>query len=384
MLLARLGHDVLLVDKAHFPRDKTCGDGLTPRAVHTLRRLGLESDVATRSQRITHALLYAASGHVLNAPFDPLVRPLPPVGYVIPRIHLDDLLRTAAMRAGARFLPGTYVVDVLRQQGRVTGVVARVGEKSQTFRSEVVIVATGASLQLLRRLGIAAGSPHDIVAVRGYWEGVEDLHEGFEFHFVADVSPGYGWVFPVNAHVANIGVGVYRLYRGDTRSAKVYLDRFLSTYEQVHRRLTRARLIGPVKGYPIRTDFPRQPLFGPGWVVVGEAAGLVNPATGEGIDLAMESAELAARVVHRALTTGNTGMYNLWPYAWHMYRHFEGMFRGLQWIRPIVMRPHPLDVLIRQAQKHPGLARRIIRITLGIEPAYTALLPSTWWWLWRR
>ncbi len=383
MLLAQRGHDVLLLDKSDFPRDKTCGDGLTPRAVNTLRRLGLESAVAAQAQRVTHALLYASSGHVLDAAFDPLVRPLPPVGYVIPRLHLDDVLRTAAVRAGARFLPRAYVLDILQQRGRVSGVVARVRDRVQTFRSKVVIVATGASLQLLKRLGIAPDQPHDILAVRGYWEGVSDLQAGFEFHFVADVAPGYGWVFPVSDQVANIGVGVYRLHRNDARSPKVYLDRFLSSYGPLQQRLARARLVGPVKGYPIRTDFPRQPLLGPGWLVVGEAAGLVNPATGEGIDLAMESAELAAGVVHKALSDGDTDMYHLWPYAWHMYRHFEGMFRGLQWIRPIVMRPHPLDILIRQAHKHPGLARRIIRITLGIDPAYTALLPSTWWWLWR-
>ena len=381
MLLARQGHDVLLVDKAEFPRDKTCGDGLTPRAVATLQRLGLEAQVAAHAHRITRAHLYAASGHVLRADFDPLVHPLPPRGYIIPRVHLDDVLRSAAIRAGASFVPRVHVVDVVREGGYVRGVVARVDGTTRIIHARVVIVAIGASLHLLRRLGIATDPPHDILAVRGYWEGVSDLDDGFEFHFAADVAPGYGWVFPVNDGVANIGVGVYRLRRGDARTAKDYLAKFLSDYAPVRERLVHARALGPVKGYPIRTDFPQQPVFGHGWLVIGEAAGLVNPATGEGIDLAMESAEWAARTVHTALSTGTPTVENLWPYAWHLYRHFEGMFRGLRWVRSIVMWPHPLDVLIRQSRRHPGLARRIIRITLGIEPAYTALLPTTWWWL---
>jgi len=380
MLLAQKGHEVLLVDRARFPREKTCGDGLTPRAAETLRRLGLETKVASCSHKVKSARMYAPSGQVVTATFASMVHHLPPHGYVIPRIRLDDILRHEAQKAGADFLSGTKVEDFLWNDGTVQGIVARSNGSTRKIRANIVVVATGASMHLPKRLGIAPASTYDVLAVRGYWEGVEGLDDALEFHLPPQVSLGYVWLFPVGNDIANIGICFYRLFGAKHPMPSRAMKHLIESYPNFRKRLRQARPTGKVKGYPIRTDFPKCPILGPGWLAVGEATGLVNPVTGEGIDLAMESGELAAKALHKALKAGRLDMQTLKSYRQDMNRQFAGMFRGLRIIRSLIIRPKALEIYIRQANRHPGLFRRVFRIMLGAAPVYEALFPSTWWW----
>lgn len=384
MHLARQGWRVLLLDRAEFPREKICGDGLTPRAVHTLRALNLEPAIAEQAYPVDAARLYASQRADFTLPFRPYVDPLPPRGYVLPRVTLDDLVREHAVAAGATFVPGIRVQNFLRQGGYVVGVQGK-DAKGRSFeqRARLVILATGASIALLKALGLVHTPPHDVLAVRGYWKGVKNLSPRFEFFFVPEVPSGYAWLFPVSADTANIGVGIFSPERTQHQAPRRALERFLRHSDEMRRRLAGAELVGEIKGYPLRTDFPSHPVHGPGYLIVGEAAGLVNPVTGEGIDLAMESGVLAADAAHAALLRGDVGARSLRPYEQVLRRRFERTFRGLRFLRSRVMRPHALDILIRRAQRHPGMARRIIGITLGTISPYTAFLPSTWWWILR-
>lgn len=381
-LLAHRGWRVLLVDRARFPRPKTCGDGLTPRAVRTLRHLGLEEAVARHAYRVDGARLVAPSGVTFTASFDPHVAPLPSRGYVLPRLHLDHLLLQEALEAGVTFRPGVKVVDVAREGRQVVGVVMREDGQVQTSRARLIILAVGAAIPLLHRLGLVQAPPHEVLAVRGYWRGVSGLSAALEFFFSRQIAPGYAWVFPTGEAEANIGVGIFRpAGTKDGRNAARALREFLTKTPEMASRLCGAEMVGAPQGYPIRTDFPSHPVCGPGWMVVGEAAGLVNPVTGEGIDLALESAVLAAEVASETLRREGTGKRGLWPYAWKLHRRFAHTFRGLRRLRPIVMRPRALEILIRRAERHPGLAARIMGITLGTTSPYSAFLPSTWRWL---
>ncbi len=379
-LLARRGWKVLLLDRARFPREKTCGDGLTPRAVMTLQRLGLEEKVAAQAFQVNRARLYAAPDADLDLPFNPFVAPLPPHGYVLPRFFLDDLLRHEAQEAGALLEEDAFVQGVIQEKKVVRGVWGRLGERPCKWHAQVTIVATGASIKLHKALGLLRSAPHDVIAARGYWQGVDGLKPRFEFFFTTDVSPGYAWIFPVKEDMANIGVGVFAPPGREAPHPTHLLRRFLENHDEIRQRLATAKRIGDIRSYPIRTDYPSHPVCGPGWLMVGEAAGLVNPATGEGIDLAMESAILAADAVHQALSQKG---HVLCSYTHRLRRTFARTFKGLRRLRPRVMRPRALGILIRRAQRHPGLAARIMRITLGTESPYAALLPSTWWWILR-
>lgn len=370
-LLALQGQRVALMDKARFPRPKTCGDGLTPRAVRTLRALGLEERVAAEGYPVRRARLYADPSLDLMVAFTHLPDDLPPYGWVLPRIRLDQRLLEAAIEAGVVFFPNTLITRIAPQNGFSQAE----GSDGRIWRARWIVVATGAATGLLWRSGFLPRAPHDIVAARGYWEGVARLGDSLEFFFLPEVPRGYVWIFPLGGGVANIGLGIYHEPGEPSPSVRRRLLELLARHPALAPRLRNARLREPVRAYPLRSDFPRNPLGGPGWLAIGEAAGLVNPISGEGIDLALESAALAAEAL-RSLDNGALERYR------RLVQHrFALTLRGLRLLRPVVMRPRALRILLRQAQRHPPLLQRIMGITLGVVPPTAALSPRTWWWL---
>ncbi len=375
--LARQGHTVLLLDKASFPRPKTCGDGLTPRAVAALQALGLEDPIAAEAHPVEGTRLYGEAALDLWVPFRGLVDPWPPYGYVLPRARLDHLLLQAALAAGVRFLPGVTAERLVWAQGRVQGLRSTDG---RLWRAPWVVIATGASVGLLRRSGLLRTPPHDILAARGYWRVPEESRY-LEFFFLPEIPFGYAWAFPTGKGQMNVGVGVYRRPGATPTSVRRLLWDLVQHHPALAPRFrAHPEPRGGIQAYPLRSDFPRGPLGGPGWLAVGEAAGLVNPVTGEGIDLALESGRLAAQALHQALRLGK-GSAGFRRYRRALLRAYGGLFRGLQLLRPVVMRPRALRILLRKAQRHPPLLRRIVGITLGHQTPYSAFWPSTWRWL---
>ena len=381
-LLAGRGHDVLLLDRAIFPRDKTCGDGLTPRAVGALARLGLLDGLAANGYRRIHAaLLHAPNGDRWLMRFADYDLGLPTFGLVVPRFELDDYLRRHAVSQGARFRGGVdaerplYGAPTGAGRRTVIGVEARTADGPLRVHARITVLATGAAIGLLRAFGVLRAMPPGINAVRGYFARVPDLTDAFEFYFDADLAPGYGWVFPVGEDRANIGLGVLaRDGTGPAINLRSRLDEFLRR----HRRLAAAVPAGPIKGYPIRIDFPRCRTSGDGFLVIGEAAGLVNPVTGEGIDLAMESAELAAEAIHTVLAAGDLTAGGLRRYDRDLRGRYAGFFRGIRVLLRLATGPRALNVLIRQAQHRPYLARTIAGINLGVASPWLAFSPRTW------
>jgi len=382
-LLARQGWDVLLVDRAHFPRPKTCGDGLTPRAVATLHRLGLLPPLlAAGYPRIEGARLVAPDGHELHIRFAEHLRKLPGYGLVVPRAELDELLRRYAVGAGARFFSGFHALAPLRHDGRVAGVQGRLEGRIRTIRARLTIVATGVSIRFLRALGVLEHVPPVVRAARAYFEGVEGLNGDFEFHFRPEFMPGYAWIFPAPEGRANVGLGLFPPQRHD-RCGHLgqLLNDFLSRLPEMRQRFRHARLVSRVQAHPLRIDYPHNPVHGPGFLLVGEAAGLVNPITGEGIDLAMESGEIAAAVAGDALRRGDVSTKVLRRYEQALRRRFASLFIGLCRIRHWVMHPRALNILIAKAARRPGLATTIAGIVQGTMSPWTVLSPRTWWYI---
>lgn len=378
-LLAQKGWQVLLLDRAQFPRDKTCGDGLTPRAVAVLDHLGLlEEFRAAGYQTVNGARVYSPLGEMLDVRFDqygPLLG-LPQMGFVIPRYELDDRLRQRAIACGARFQPGVHVRQPFFENGQVAGVDGDTGDGPFAARAPLTILATGAHIGLLKAFGVLAAMPPGVNAVRGYYSGVADLTDQFEFYFDREINPGYAWVFPLPGGMANVGVGYFaRTEAGKTPNVKRLLDDYLAR----HDRFRDAKPEGPVKGFPLRTDFPSHKPIGPGYLIVGESLGLVNPATGEGIDFAMESAELAAGAADAALGSRDTSLAGLRPYARLLGRRYGSLFRGLQLVKHLAMRPRGISVLVHKAQTKPQLARMIAGITLATASPWSAFAPRVWW-----
>ncbi|MEN4477984.1 menaquinone reductase [Mycolicibacterium cosmeticum] len=292
---ARAGRDVLVIDSAQFPRDKACGDGLTPRAVAELELLGLGSWLDGRIRH--HGLRMSGFGADVEIRWPG--PSFPATSSAVPRTELDDRIRMAAADEGAKMLLGTKVVDAQRDsRGRVTALVLADGTE---IAAGTVIVADGARSTLGRVLGRTWHQDTVYaVAIRGYVSSPRADEPWLTSHLElrspeGDVLPGYGWIFPLGNGEVNIGVGALATAK---RPADVRLPRLMSYYAGLRRE---------------EWGFPAEPraglsallpmggavsgVAGPNWMLIGDAAACVNPLNGEGIDYGLETGRLAAELL---------------------------------------------------------------------------------------
>ncbi|WP_414122090.1 geranylgeranyl reductase family protein [Corynebacterium nuruki] len=317
---ALAGHDVLLVDMQDFPRDKTCGDGLTPRAVHALSRTGA-LDLLDGRPTIDGLALHGFGGSV-HAPW-PAHGAFPTRGTAIPRTTLDAALRDRALAAGARGATGWKAVSVQRGDAAATGtpvdsVTFRSGQGARqtthTVACRFLVLAEGVRSGIARQLGVRwlRGLVHG-VAARSYcatpFGNDPWIHSHLELRDADGVAqPGYGWIFPLGDGV-NLGCGALSTTR---HPAKVNVKKLLVSYAEDQRdswqlgtpeRVTSALL--PMGGAVSR-------VAGVNWAAVGDTAALVNPLNGEGIDYALESGlDLAALLPDAARSP--RGLADVWP-----------------------------------------------------------------------
>ncbi len=296
---ARLGHDVLLADAAVFPRDKTCGDGLTPRAMGELDRLGL--GVWTRSHVTNRGLRAHGFGQVLELPWPG--GSLPDHGSAVARTELDDHLRRTALDAGAAPLDSARAVDVVREGGRVTAVVFEQHGRRTSVRCRRLVVADGVRSPLGRVLGrewhrdTAYG-----VAARSYLDtGRDDAWISSHLELrgeQGELLSGYGWIFPLGQGRVNLGVGTLATAR---RPANIALRPLMEFYARQRRDDWQ---LGDELAMPTSALLPMggavSGVAGPNWALIGDAAACVNPLNGEGIDYGLETGRLVAEELDSA------------------------------------------------------------------------------------
>lgn len=309
---ARAGLDTLLLDAESFPRDKPCGDGLTPRAIAELEALGLRDWLTGRPRN--RGLRAAGFGQLLYLPWPG--GNLPDHGSAAPRLALDDAIRQVAVDSGAQTLETARAIDVERDgAGRVTSVTVRTPEGDQQIACRRLVVADGARSQLGRQLGrewhrdTAYG-----VAARGYISSARSDDEWISSHLELRgtddrILSGYGWIFPLGDGDVNIGVGTLATAR---RPADINLRALMNHYADSQR--DEWKLDGPVRA-PWSALLPMggavSGVAGPNWVLVGDAAGCVNPLNGEGIDYGLETGHLAAQVL--ASRAADYDLSQMWP-----------------------------------------------------------------------
>ncbi|HEY6496443.1 MAG TPA: geranylgeranyl reductase family protein [Trebonia sp.] len=321
--LARAGLNVLLIEKSRFPRDKVCGDGLTPRAVKSLIAMGV--DVSEEAGWLRNkGLRVIAGGQRLELEW-PELSSWPGYGLVRPRSSLDEQLARRAEAAGAKLLEGTTVTGpVLDENGRIVGVETttesedkskarsrsnnadRVNGSAGTYRARVVVAADGNSSRLSVAMGLRKRDDRPMgVAVRTYYTSPrheDDYLESWLDLWDGDrLLPGYGWIFGMGDGTSNVGLGM--LNTSDAFGKTDYrelLKRWLRSMPEEWGYVEENRT-EPVRGAALPMGFNRTPQYHRGLLLAGDAAGMVNPFNGEGIAYAMESGELLARVVAQAL-----------------------------------------------------------------------------------
>jgi menaquinone-9 beta-reductase len=317
--LARAGLDVMLVERSAFPREKVCGDGLTPRAVKALTRMGVDVE-APGFERHNGLRIYSRKV-TLELPW-PTLRSFPGYGLMRTRAEFDELLARRAEKAGAVLRERTEAVAPIVEGGWVTGATLRSADEPDAEPAEVrarfVIASDGASSRFAgqagvrrdphRPLGIAARRYYRTSRQAGPWLEVwMDLWEGDA------ILPGYGWVFPLGDGTVNVGAGLLNTFKNfKDVSAQRLFDAFVRMLPPTFG-IDEGSADGRVLSGPLPMGFNRTPSAVPGLLLVGDAAGLVNPFNGEGIAYAMESGELAAELVHDALVKDRPGLAQMYP-----------------------------------------------------------------------
>lgn len=305
--LARAGVDVLLLEKSVFPREKVCGDGLTPRAVHQLIRMGV--DIKAPGWTRSRGMRWVAGERQVQIDW-PALGGYPDFGLTRSRHDFDDILARHAVAAGARLRTGVKVTDpVTDRAGRVTGVTAVSGAGDPVVhRAPVVIAADGASARLALAMGLQRDTKRQIAtAARRYYRSPERSREEY-LELWADLRfprsdrylPGYGWIFPMGDGRVNVGLGAIPHRRHGKADLRATLDRWLARTPGAWG-LREENAEGPVRSAALPLGFNRHPLYARGLLLVGDSGGMISPWNGEGIGQALEAGEVAAETAALAL-----------------------------------------------------------------------------------
>ncbi|MGW5670677.1 geranylgeranyl reductase family protein [Micromonospora sp. NPDC003776] len=376
--LARHGVRVLLLEKTEFPREKVCGDGLTPRAVRQLIRMGV--DTSPEAGWLHNKGLRVIGGGVRLELDWPDLASFPNYGLVRTRLDFDDLLAQRAVAAGAKLRTSVNVMGpVLDADDRVIGVQAEVGPDKEpaTFHAPLVVAADGVSGRFPLALGLAKREDRPIgVAVRRYYRSPakhddDYLESWLELRAKGNdaLLPGYGWIFGLGDGRVNVGLGVLNSSAafGKTNYRRLLTDWLANTPEDWGM-TDEANAEGPILGAALPMGFNRVPHYTRGVLLVGDSGGMVNPFNGEGIAYAMESGELAAEVAVQALArpAGTERERALMAYPQELKARFGGYYRLGGIFVKLIGRPEVMRLATKHGMPHPMLMRFVLKLLANL------------------
>src|SRR3954462_5713033 len=310
--LAESDPNVLLFEKKPDPREKTCGDGLTPRSVKQLQDMGLAAELAGHHR--FDGLRSIAFGRTLELRW-PEHPEFPSYGYVVTRKDLDHMVAQRAEKAGATLWEASEAIESLVESGLVRGAKGKGkdfgADDVVDVRARYVVVADGANSRFGRALGTSRNRAYPLgMAIRGYFESPRHDEPWIESHLdirdkAGNVLPGYGWIFPVGDGRVNVGIGLLSTFNQWKAVNTTHLMEAFVDYAPASWGLSPATSGGPATGGRLPMAFSVGPHAGPTYLVTGDAGGAINPFNGEGIAYAYETGRLAASVLDKALTSGD-------------------------------------------------------------------------------
>ncbi|MFH1750843.1 MAG: geranylgeranyl reductase family protein [Candidatus Micrarchaeota archaeon] len=362
MYLGKMGHKVLLLEKQKFPRDKTCGDAVSGKSRTVLRDLGITDIV----ESVPHFKVFGVTfstpdGSEVDIPI-PQNRGID-YGYCLPRYVYDNLLFQHAKKF-ATVIEEFEVTDIIKEGDMVVGVkgIDKATKTEKEFRAKVVTGADGATSVVARKLGLAEPQPEHICGgIRAYYKGVKGLTKSIELHFVESLVPGYFWIFPEADGMANVGAG---MLTSDMQKKHVNLRdemlRIINENPKFKARFEGATLVeGSFKGWNLPMGSIHRKAAGNGFVLLGDAASLIDPFSGEGIGNAMTSGKIAAATMHKALLANDFSEKMLSEYDVNLWKalgrelhnsHKMQRYGRIKWL---------LNLMIHKAKRSEWLRKEL-------------------------
>lgn len=357
IMLGKSGKKVLLIDKGRFPREKTCGDGMTFKCIPTLKKLGVAGDFTAQSTRTCGYRIVFSDGTEVS-----VRRRLPEqqaVVYLMPRFVFDNLLLQHAKSFPSVMVgEDTTATRALLDGERVIGVEAAANGKSATrFHAPLVIDASGVDSKIAAQFNGASRDFHEYaLTVRGYYDDIDGHDDLVEFIFDQRILPGYFWIFPIGAGAANVGCGTFQhmIVQHDINLRELFMD-FVNEHP-VGRKLKTAKLRGPLKGGKIPLGFDGNSRVRDGIIFCGDAAGFCDPLTAEGISFALESGMMAGEIAAQALVANNFNRDFLSRYDAGWQEAFGDRFTRAEFAQKLVDKSYFINYVIEALSTHPALA----------------------------
>jgi menaquinone-9 beta-reductase len=391
--LAQAGWSVCLIEKKNFPREKTCGDGLTPRSVHQLIEMGLEPVVAQHGHRFQGLRSFGFGASLeMRWPEHPV---FPNYGYTITRFNLDGLVAQRAVDHGATLLTGVEAIDLVDVVERpdalhgAAGVVAsdKHGATTAEIRGRYLVVADGQNSRIGRALGTTRKREWPMgMALRGYYTSDRHDEPWIDSHLdirdtSGDVVPGYGWIFPLGDGRVNVGVGLLSTGGAWKGVNTTKLQEYFVAQTAEAWGLNESTCLGPATGGRLPMGLAVGPRVGPNTLAIGDAAATVNPFNGEGIAYGYESGRLAAGVLGEALATDDAGALSL--YDERMDAAYGDYYKVARAFVRLISEPRILSVCVGAGLRIQPLMNELLPIMANLmsnddrgpaEVAYRAMV----------
>jgi len=359
MFLKRAGKEVLLIDKARFPRDKVCGDAQGRKLARIMKELGIYEDYKKLPGVAIYGLrLSSPNGVQIDIDLIDRVNGIP--GYIIKRMDIDNFLFEKAKQFNVETREEVAVQDIVFEDGKITELTCKSKEKSFPLKARIYIAADGADSLFAKKLNLKNPPEHFIVALRAYYKNVSDLTDKIELHLLKTIIPGYFWIFPLPNKEANVGLGmVIKSKKEKNVNLVEELKKAIAENPLFKERFKEATLVGGIRAWNLPTaSYHRKP-YGGNFLLTGDAAALIDPLSGEGVGTAAISAKLAAQIAGEALEKGEITEESLSTYDTLLWEEIGPEIKANYRIQRLGHRfPFLLNKLLDKAAKNPEFRKK--------------------------
>ena len=350
----QLGLKAIILEKLFFPRDKICGDALSGKSVRYMRELGILDEVSRLEGATINRLTFGSPSHkqfdvhLVNRHNKSSIKQ----GYVIKRELFDNLLFDRA-REMVKVEEGFNVNEIIYDGDSIIGVSGTQEKEKKNIYAPLILGCDGAKSTLARKLGLhSEDQENTAIAIRCYYEGVKGLTDQIELHFVDEVLPGYFWLFPAGNNIANIGIGLSKKdAKKDERKLTDILEEVTKSNHFKDRFSDATPLENP-KGWALPLGRIKRENHGNGFMLLGDAAGLIDPFTGEGIGNAMASAKVAIETAVKAISENNFSKEMLSEYDRRIWEELGAELRTSTKLQNMANYRMLLNIVINKASRN--------------------------------
>lgn len=354
------GLKTLLLDKQKFPRDKICGDALSGKSVGILRDLEFLDEVQNLPGAYIQSVTFSSPSHeMFNIDLKQTSLKNVPKGFVIRRKIFDQFMFSKAKKAVDTVIENFTVTDLLTEEGTVTGVKGKIdsSEDIKEYHGKIIMGADGYNSIVARTLGLYEHDPkHWVVALRCYYKDIKGLTDQIELHYVDEVVPGYFWIFPMEENYANVGIGMLHQYiKQNNVDLKSALEKAINS-PFFKERFANATPMEKPMGWNLPVGSKKRKNYGNGFMLLGDAAGLIDPFTGEGIGNAMYSARIAVEIAKEAIKKNDVSEKTLFAYYERLWKAIGNELKVSHKLQKIGKYPFMLNFVIKKAARNKNVS----------------------------